>query len=68
MRKRFKIVLNLDIENPDDLFPAGGSYTHMTTLQAIVYTITTYSQFHWNNVVRYSVTLDKVIDKGEIKE
>ncbi len=67
MRKRFKIVLNLDIENPDDPFPAGGSYTHMTTLQGIVYTITTYSQFHHNNRIKYSVTLDKLIDKGEIE-
>jgi hypothetical protein len=67
MRKRFKIVLNLDIENPDDPFPAAGDYTNMTRFQGIVYTITAYSQFHWKDHVRYSVTLDKVIDKGEIE-
>ncbi len=65
MRKRFKIVLNLDIENPDDPFPAGGYYKHMNKLEGLIAGILSAVQSFWG--LKYTVTLDKIIDKGEIE-
>jgi hypothetical protein len=33
MRKRYKIVLNLELDDPDESYPAGGDYTHLSRLQ-----------------------------------
>ena len=63
MRKRYKIVLNVEIDEPDDPAPAGGDYTHLSRLQGILHGLS------W--CIRYDpafrLTIDKVIDKGEIK-
>jgi hypothetical protein len=66
MRKRYKIVLNLELDVPDDEFPAGGSYTHLNKLQGtILYTLTSLGSI---GRTHSRVTLDKIIDKGEILE
>ena len=33
MRKRYKIVLNIELTDPDTPYPAGGDYTHLTRIQ-----------------------------------
>ena len=63
MKKRYKIVLNVEITDPDEPFPAAGDYTHLSRIEGIVHSIASY----WPSLdVR--ITLDKVIDKGVIKE
>ena len=62
MRKRYKIVLNVEIADPDKPFPAGGDYTHLNRIEGIVHAIArTWTGFD------VKITLDKIIDKGEIK-
>lgn len=62
MRKRYKIVLNVEIADPDKPFPAGGAYTHLNRIDGAVKYIT--SAFWLGS--DSTVTLDKVIDKGVI--
>lgn len=62
MRKRYKIVLNVEIADPDKPFPAGGAYTHLNRIDGVVKYIT--SAFWLGS--DSTVTLDKVIDKGVI--
>lgn len=62
MRKRYKIVLNLEIDNPDDPFPAGGDYTHLDRIQGMVKKIIAHI---WTPGA--TLTLDKVIDNGEVR-
>lgn len=62
MRKRYKIVLNLEIDDPDAPFPAGGDYTHLNRLQGLIHGLM------YTVGVSYTVTLDKVIDKGEVRQ
>lgn len=64
MRKRFKVVLNVDITNPDTIHPAGGDYTRRTFLEGVLHTILWANRFFEPHEVK--ITLDKVIDKGEI--
>jgi hypothetical protein len=67
MRKRYKIVLNLELDDPDSPFPAGGDYTHLSRLRGVVHQIMSSMIPPWRSVP-YTVTLDKVVDKGEITE
>lgn len=62
MKKRYKIVLNAVIANPDKPFPAGGAYTHLNRIDGAVKYIT--SAFWLGS--DSTVTLDKIIDKGVI--
>jgi len=64
MKKRFKIILNVEVDDPDAPYPAGGSYTHLTRLQGLMLEITSY----YGRYIGARVTLDKVIDKGEVNE
>ncbi len=61
MKKRYKIILNMEITDPDKPFPAGGDYTHMNRIEGIVHSIAS----AWPGL-DVKITLDKVIDKGEI--
>lgn len=63
MKKRYKIVLNVEIEDPDEPYPAGGDYMHLSRLQGVVHELTNY---YGGRIAR--LTLDKVIEKGEVKE
>ena len=63
MKRRYKVVVNIDVDDPDESFPAGGDYMHMTRLQGIIKQLTTDVSYHeW-----VKVTVDKVIDKGEVQ-
>lgn len=66
MKKRYKVILNVDIVDPDKPFPAGGDFTHLNRLQGYLLQITSYSSWLARDGVK--ITLDKVIDKGEIKD
>ena len=63
MRRRYKVVLNVEITDPDKPHPAGGDYTHLTMLQGVLLNIVKYTHSPEEFV---SVTLDKVIGKGEV--
>jgi len=62
VKKRYKVVLNVEVIDPDKPFPAGGDYTHLSRIDGVVMLIT--SSVTWLDEVR--VSLDKVIDKGVI--
>lgn len=64
MRKRYKIVLNVEIADPDKPFPAGGDYTHLNRLDGVVKRLT--SDLAWMGAGEVKISLDKVIDKGEV--
>lgn len=66
MRKRYKIILNVEITDPDKPYPAGGSYTHLTFLQGVVQNMAWHGAYYGYENVK--VSLDKAIDKGEITE
>jgi hypothetical protein len=66
MRKRYKIVLNLELDDPDESYPAGGSYTHLSRLKGAILQLL--DRFDWVGHIKARVTLDKVIDKGEVIE
>ncbi len=66
MRKRYKVILNVEITDPDTPYPAGGDYTHLTRLEGIVRNLLRHNPQLESDVV--TVSLDKVIDKGEITE
>lgn len=61
MKKRYKIILNVEITDPEKPFPAGGDYTHLSRIGGLIHSIT--STWPGLNV---KITLDKVIDKGEV--
>lgn len=61
MKRRYKIVLNVEITDPDKPFPAGGDYTHLNRIEGLVHTIAT-----WYPGLDAKITIDKVIDKGVI--
>ena len=64
MKKRYKIVLNIEIDDPDDYFVGGGDYANLTRKESIIKSFAQRMNFLYP--YRYTVTLDKVIDKGEI--
>lgn len=65
MRKRYKIVLDVEITDPDRPFPAGGDYTHLNLIDGVAKLIThTASWLHSD----LKISLDKLIDKGEIND
>jgi len=66
MKKRYKIVLNVEITDPDKPFPAGGDYTHLSRIDGVVKRLT--SDLAWIGADAVKISLDKVIDKGEIRE
>jgi len=68
VRKRYKIVLNLEIEDPDEPFPGGNDFKYLSRLQGVVHVILVMSHSYWGNLVKYTVTLDKIVDKGEVKD
>ncbi len=61
MKKRYKVVLNVEVADPDKPFPAGGDYTHLNRIEGIVHSIASM----WTGL-DVKITLDKVIDKGVI--
>ena len=65
MKKRYKIILNVEITDPDKPFPAGGDYTHLSRIDGVVMRLT--SDLSWLRPDEVKISLDKVIDKGEIK-
>lgn len=64
--KRYKIILNAEITNPNKPFPAGGDYAHLNRLEGIVKRLT--SDLSWMGPDEARITLDKVLDKSEIAE
>lgn len=65
MRKRYKIVLNVEIDDPDDRYPAGGDYMHLNMLEGVKHSLAYICSYMRPKVV---ITVDKVIDKGEVKK
>lgn len=65
MRKRYKLVFNIDITDPEQPFPAGGDYTHLNRIQGVVKRLIAEVTWPRDGVV---VSLDKLIDKGELPE
>jgi hypothetical protein len=61
MKRRYKIILNIEITDPEQPFPAGGDYTHLSRIEGLVHAIAT----TWPGTGA-KITLDKVIDKGAI--
>jgi hypothetical protein len=66
MRRRYKVVLNIELDDPDQPHPAGGDYTHLNRIGGIIHALIG-PRWEYGNV-KAVVTLDKVIDKGEIEE
>ncbi len=64
MRKRYKIVLNMEIDDPDAPHGGSGDYTHLTRLQGLLHTLSWALTTHPGA----RLTIDKVIDKGEIEQ
>jgi hypothetical protein len=65
MKRRYKIVLNVEVEDPDKTFPAGGDYTHLDRINGIAHSLV--SSHSWYGFTT-TISLDKIIDKGEIEE
>lgn len=65
MRKRYKVVVNIEVDDPELPFPAGGDYTHRNRIEGLVSLIL--RDVNWPGL-KASITVDKVIDKGEIKK
>jgi hypothetical protein len=65
MKRRYKVVLNVDVTDPEQPFPAGGSYTHLNRIDGVVRLLLS-STGGWPGTDIVTVSLDKVIDKGEI--
>lgn len=63
MKKRYKIVLNVEITDPEKPFPGGGDFNHSTRIEGVVKLLTRFMS--WPDGV--TVTLDKMIDKGEMR-
>lgn len=63
VKKRYKIILNVELTEPDKPFPAGGDYTHLNRIDGMVQSIISYAVWP---VLGATVSLDKVIDKGVI--
>lgn len=64
MRKRYKIVLNVEIEDPDEPHGASGDYTGLSRLQGYLHTLAwAIRGYTW-----CQATIDKVIEKGEVRE
>ena len=64
MKKRYKVVLNVEIEDPEKPYPAGGDYTHKNRLDGLILRLL--ADVHWPSYGE-TVTLDKIIDKGEVQ-
>lgn len=64
MKKRYKVVLNVEITDPEKPYPAGGSYTHLNRIEGVVKSLTFWVALPPEVIV----SVDKVIDKGEIEQ
>ncbi len=64
MRKRYKVVLNVEITDPDKPFPAGGDYTHLNRIDGVVKLLT--GSVTWPGL-DVTVSPDKVIEKGSLQ-
>ena len=64
MRKRYKVVMNMDVDDPELPFPAGGSYAHCNRIEGLVKLIL--RNVDWPGL-KATITVDKVIDKGVIE-
>ena len=63
MKKRYKIILNVEITDPDKPFPAGGTYTHLSRIDGVARLLASSGGWLAPDV---KISLDKVLDKGEI--
>jgi hypothetical protein len=54
----------MDIENPLEKFPAAGDYSHLDRVRGTLHSFLTSA--YWLDPGGVRITLDKVIDKGEI--
>lgn len=61
MKKRYKVVLNVEVPEPEQPFPGGGDYTYLNRLTGVIQMIVN----QWPGV-EARVTVDKVIPKGEV--
>lgn len=64
IRKRYKIVLNVEIDDPDKPHGGGGDYTNLNRLQGYLH----YLGWDIRGHTWVHATIDKVVDKGEIKQ
>ncbi len=39
MKRRYKVILNVEITDPGKPFPAGGGYTHLNRIEGLVHSI-----------------------------
>jgi len=69
VKKRYKIVLNVEMTDPDGPYPAGGDYTHMTRKEGFIHALlSSYHGMLETSEVQMTLdkVIDKVIDKGEV--
>lgn len=63
VRKHYKVVLNIEITDPEQPYPAGGDYAYLSLIKGVTRNILWANRFHDANIV--NVSLDKILDKGE---
>lgn len=64
MKRRYKVIFNVEVDDPEKPFPAGGDYTHLNRIEGIVRRLR--YDFFMPDIA--TITLDKVIDKGIVME
>jgi hypothetical protein len=65
VKKRYKIILNVDVNDPEKPFPAGGNYSNLNRIEGVTHLLLSSTTWPGSSIV--VVTLDKVIDKGEVQ-
>lgn len=61
-KKQYKLILNVEVTNPDKPI-AGGDYAHLNCIQGVARLVSHSAGWLEPDV---KVTLDKVVDKGEL--
>jgi hypothetical protein len=62
VRKRYKVIFNVEVDDPEQRFPAGGDYTHLNLIEGIVRRLR--YDFYLLDIA--TITLDKIVDKGVV--
>jgi len=67
LKRRYKVIFNVEVTDPEQPFPAGGSYTHENRIEGITKRLAHEIWCRWPGLDFPRVTLDKIIDKGKVK-
>lgn len=65
MKKRYTVVLNVEVNEPEKQTGYGGAYTHLNHLQGLLLGLLHHFQ---DGLFSARVTLDKVIDRGSASQ